>query len=104
MLPDRYIPRKISEISKNDSKVSVVGKVADLTDDSFILDDKNGKIEVFFSEEDAEGREKIEKGKMVRAFCSLVAEQLNLDVAQDLTGLDLNLLKTVEELYSKAGV
>ena len=126
MLPDRYVPRKISEISKNDKKIAIIGKIVDVTDDSFILDDNSGKIEVFFGEEGLEGltglegsaglevpeslevrsesSEIVEKGKTIRAFCSVADDQLKLDVVQDLAGLDLNLLKTVDELYSKAGV
>lgn len=111
MLPERYIPKKISQISKTDRRVSIVGKVVGVSSeaeqpeaDHFILDDGGSKIEIFFEKENSEGREKIEKGKVIRAFCMLVGEQLKLDIVQDLSGLDLNLLKTVDELYSKAGV
>jgi len=104
MLPERYVPKKIAQISKNDRRVSIVGTVVSSADDSFILEDDSGKIEVFFEKENAEGREKIEKDKVVRAFCTLVGEQLKLDIAQSADGLDLNLLKTVDDLYSKAGV
>lgn len=106
MLPERYMPKKISQINKNDKKVSVTGKVVEMKadSDSFIIEDDGGKIEVFFEKENSEGREKISSGKTIRAFCILVGEQLKLDIAQDLTGTDLNLLKTVDDLYSKAGV
>ena len=104
MLPDRYVPKKISEIGKNDKKVSIVGKVIDASAASFILDDGTGKIEIFFDEEDTASREKTAKRKAVRAYCSIDGQRLKLDVVQGLTGLDLNLLKTVDELYSKAGV
>ncbi len=107
MLPDRYVPRKTTEITKTDRKVSILGKVVQSTADSFTLEDDNGTIEIFFGENFEGGspaRVKIEKNKIVRAFCTVVGEQLRLDVVQDLTGLDLNLLKTVDELYSKAGV
>jgi len=98
------VPKKIAQISKNDRKVSIVGTVVSSTDDSFVLDDGSGKIEVFFEKENAEGRERIKKDKTIRAFCTLVGEQLKLDVAQSADGLDLNLLKTVDDLYSKAGI
>ncbi len=113
MLPERYMPKKISQISKTDKKISIVGKVVEISSeaeqpeaeaDYFILDDDGSKIKIFFEKENSEGREKIEKGKLIRAFCMLVGEQLKLDIAQDLSGLDLNLLKTVDELYSKANV
>lgn len=107
MLPERYVPKGISEISKNDKKVSVVGKIVDVTTDSFIMDDDSGKIEVFFGDDQqtgVAGTENISPKKTIRAFCSVVGDELRLDVVQDLTGLDLNLLKTVDDLYSKAGV
>lgn len=106
MLPERYIPKNISQINKNDKKVSVIGKVVEMKadSDSFIIEDGSGKIEVFFEKENSEGREKPSSGKTIRAFCTLVGEQLKLDIVQDMTGADLNLLKTVDDLYSKAGV
>lgn len=118
MLPERYVPRKIAKISKTDKKVSIIGKVEEKTDDSFFLDDGSGKIEIFFEKENSEGGEgraqsrekneggktKAEDGKIMRAFCSVVGDRLKLDVAQSLDSLDLNLLKTVDDLYEKAGV
>jgi hypothetical protein len=107
MLPERYVPKKISDISKNDKKIAVVGKVVEVTTDSFIMGDGNGNIEVFFGDDQqtgVAGSEKIASKKTIRAFCSIVGDELRLDVVQDLTGLDLNLLKTVDDLYSKAGV
>lgn len=104
MIPDRYVPKKISQISRNDKKVAVVGRVIDSTVASFILEDETGKIEVFFDEQDVASRERVDNDKIMRAFCTLVDEQLKANVVQDMTGVDLNLLKTVDELYSKAGV
>lgn len=104
MLPERYVPKKIADISKSDKKISMIGKVIEAKDGSFVIDDNSGKIEVFFETENSEGRERVAKDKTIRAFCTLVGEQLKLDIAQDSTGLDLNLLKTVDDLYSKAVV
>lgn len=106
MLPERYVPKKISQIGKTNRKISIIGKVVEMNAgaESFILEDDSGKIEVFFEKENSGGHERIESGKTVRAFCSLIGEQLKLDIAQNLGGLDLNLLKTVDDLYSKAGV
>jgi len=104
MLPERYLPRKVSEISKNDKRVSLVGCVIEKADNSFILDDDSGKVEVFFGEETSKDLSIIEIKKTIRVFCSVIDEKLKLDIVQDLSSLDLNLLKTVDELYSKAGV
>lgn len=96
MLPRRYKKRKISEIEKGDSKVTILGRVIERKEDSFVLDDGTGKVEVFFEGEIKPG--------LARAFCSLVGNQLKADVIQDLKGLDLNLFKKVEDLYNKAGL
>jgi len=104
MMPERYVPKKISEISKSDRKLSLVGKIIETTPEkkSFVLDDDTGKIEIFIGDEF--GGAIGEQNKTIRAFCVLVGDRLMLDVLQDLDGLDLNLLKTVDDLYSKAGV
>jgi len=94
---DHYKPRKISEISKTDSKIAIVGMVSSSDENSFILEDDSGKVEVFSEEE-------MEKDKTVRVFCSLVEGKLKADIIQDLKGLDLNLFKKVEELYRRSNV
>ena len=104
MIPERYVPKKISEISKSDRKLSLVGKIIEINPEkkSFVMDDDTGKIEIFIGDEFEEDIG--EKNKVVRAFCVLVGDRLMLDVLQHLDGLDLNLLKTVDDLYSRAGV
>lgn len=101
MLPERYEVRRISKIADDDRKVSVIGIVTELRNESFVLDDADGKIEVFF---DKRFSDRIKEGMSVRGFCRIEEKKLNLDVLQDISGLDLNLLNTVEELYSRAGV
>ena len=92
-----YKPRKISEVAKNDSRVSVIGKVIEVGNNSFVLEDETKRSEVFSDMP-------VEKDKLVRVYCSVVEGQLKADVVQDLTGFDFNLFKKVEELYNKAGV
>ena len=118
MLPERYMPRKFSSISKSDKRVSIVGKIVEVKADSnsFVLSDatfnessggKNkNKVEILLESENSFNREKVEKekGKLVRTFCTLLGEHLKLDVLQPLDGLDLNLSKAVDELYEKAGI
>lgn len=62
-------------------------------DRSFILDDGTGKVEVFFDGSIS--------AKLVRAFCSVSEGRLNADSIQSMDGLDLNLFKKVEDLYSR---
>lgn len=96
-MPERYIPRKISEISKTDSRVAVIGTVVENRENSFVLKDGDTEVEI-------ESDKQIEKNKLVRVFCSVVDGKLKADIVQSLNGLDLNLFKKVEELYNKSGV
>ncbi|MDI6798715.1 MAG: hypothetical protein QMD12_01820 [Candidatus Aenigmarchaeota archaeon] len=94
----RYIPKKISEInSKTDSRIAIVGKVIEQGENSFVLEDDSGKVEI-------ESEEEVELNKTVRVFCSLTENQLKADIVQSLNGFDLNLFNKVKELYNKAGV
>lgn len=92
-----YKPKRISQVTKEDSRVSVIGKVLEVGENSFVLQDDSSVAEVF-SDIAAE------KDKLIRVYCSVIEGQLKADVIQDLTGFDLNLFKKVEELYNKAGV
>lgn len=97
-MPDiRYLPKKISELNlKTDSRVSILGRVAELGDNSFILDDGD-RIEI--SSDVA-----VEPNKFVRAFCSVIDEKLKADFVQKLNSFDSELFYKVKELYSKSGV
>ena len=92
-----YKPKRISQVTKEDSRVSVIGKVVELGNNSFVLEDETNKTEVFSDIP-------VEKDKLVRVYCSVIEGQLKVDVIQDLTGFDLSLFKKVEDLYNKAGV
>ena len=92
-----YKPKKISEVTRDDARVSVIGKVVEVGSNSFMLQDESNTTEVF-SDIPAE------KDKFVRVYCSVIEGQLKADVIQDLTGFDFGLFKKVEELYNKAGV
>jgi hypothetical protein len=92
-----YRPRKVSEIKPTDGRVALMGRVVEVKEASFVLEDESGKAEVFSGE-------KPEVGKLVRVFCSAEGERLNADILQDLSKLDLDLFKKVSELYRRAGV
>jgi hypothetical protein len=93
-----YRPKKVSEINvKADSRVSTLGKVTELGEKSFFLDDGSGKIEII-------SEAAVEPNKLVRAFCSVVDSQLKADVVQSLNNFDLDLFNRIKELYSRAGV
>jgi hypothetical protein len=96
-MAEHYSPRKISSISKTDSKVALIGKIAGTSENSFILEDETGKIEIF-------SEERAKEGELVRVFCSSLDGKLKADIVQNLKGFDLNLFKKVEELYRKEGL
>ncbi|MEM4330375.1 MAG: hypothetical protein QXY64_04425, partial [Candidatus Bilamarchaeaceae archaeon] len=87
-----------------DFKVKVVGLVVDKTDSSIVIDDGKGKVKIFL---EPEMIEKIDIHQLVAVFGTTIPSEkgfdLKADVIQDLTGLDLNLYKKVEELYKKWG-
>ncbi len=92
-----YVPKQISEVNSTDSRVSVIGNIAAASENSFVLDDGTGKIEIISDIP-------VERNKLVRVFCSVVDEKLKADIVQDVEGLDVKLFKKVEELYNRAGV
>ena len=101
----RYIPRKVSEIEQNDTRIAVTGRIAEGSRDSFVLDDSSGKIEVFLQVEGTDRLDaKVGKDDLVRVFCTVIGAQLKADAVQNLNGLDAEQLKKIEELYNKAGI
>ncbi|MBI2034870.1 MAG: hypothetical protein HYT11_04025 [Candidatus Levybacteria bacterium] len=97
MSSSRYVTKQISEVAPTDSRVSIIGNVVKTDENSFVLDDGTGKIEVTSDIQ-------VEMNKLIRIFCSVVDEKLKADIIQDVNELDLNLFKKVKELYNKAGV
>ncbi len=96
-MPSYYVQKQIKEITPTDSRVSVIGNIVSASENSFVLDDGTGKIEIISDT-------LVRETKLVRVFCSVIDEKLKADVAQDMEGFDLNLFKKVNELYNKAGV
>jgi hypothetical protein len=93
-----YKPKKISEVNlKNDKKISLLGKIVEVREDFFILDDNSGKIEIFSDT-------LVEANKLIRVFCSVFEQRLKADVIQNLNGFDIDLFNRIEELYRKKGV
>jgi len=97
MQPQRYVPKKISEVKPTDSRVAVMGNIDLTNDNAFMIEDDSGKAEVF-------SENPVQAGQLVRVFCSVVDGRLKADAIQSLNGLDLNLYQKVQELYRKVGV
>jgi hypothetical protein len=92
-MADYYKPKKISELNlKSDAKVSLIGTVENILENSFVLNDGE-KIEI--------AAESVpEKGKKVRVFCSVLDQQLKADIIQPVD-LDEELFRKSEEFYRK---
>ena len=104
---NHYEKRKIPEINPDvDLKVKILGFVVDKKDDTIVLDDGSGKIKVFVDMPDM--MEKIEINRLVRVFGSTLPTEdgfeIKADAVQDLSNLNINLYKKVDELYNKVGV
>jgi len=96
-MADYYKPMKISELKGNMGKVAVIGKVIGKDNGNILIDDESGKVEIA---SDAA----VEKGKRVRAFCSIADGKLKADIMQELNNFDMNLFNKVKEMYEKVGV
>lgn len=92
-----YIPKKISDLKQTDRKVAIMGKIISAEENSFVVDDESGKVEIF-------SEEPVESNKLVRAFCTVIEGRLKADAVQDLNNFDLNLYRKIKELYRKIGV
>jgi len=89
-----YKPRKISSIKENDFRVSIIGKVIEIKENSFIISDESGELEIF-------SKKPLEKNSIVRVFCSREEDKFKADAVQDLKGFDLNLYNRIKELYKR---
>ncbi len=100
-----YIKKSIDEINPEvDLKVKIVGLVVDKTETSIVIDDGKSKARVFL---EPEWMERVSIHQLIAVFGSTIPSdegiELKADAIQDLTGLNLNLYKKVEELYKKWG-
>jgi len=104
---DHYAKRKIAEINpETDLKVKIMGIVVDKKDDTMVIDDGDGKVRIFVDTPSM--IEKININQLVRVFGSTLPTdegfEIKTDAIQDLSNLNINLYKRVEELYNKLGV
>ncbi len=97
MPAQHYVPKRISDVKKADSRVSLMGTVVSSSENSLVIEDSSGRAEIF-------SEQQVDVGKLVRVFCTNVDGRLKADAVQSLNGLDLNLYLKVQELYRKVGV
>ncbi len=104
---NHYLKKIVSEINPDtDLKVNLIGFVVDKKDDTVVLDDGSGKVSIFVDVPSL--IEKINVNQIVRVFGSTLPTdngfEIKADFIQDLTNLNINLYKKVEELYKEMGV
>jgi hypothetical protein len=89
------VDRKVSEIGAGDIRVRVTGTVVDSAEGRAVVDDGTGKIAVNTGDAIAEA------GKLVRVFGRVIPVEdgfeLQGEVVQDFSGVDVKLLRRIEE-------
>lgn len=93
------IEKKISEITEDDIRVRVLGKVAEKGDGFLVLEDDTGKMRV-------ETAEEWKTNMKIRVFGTPMKSgeelALNAEIIQDMSGLDEKLYKNIES-FKKGG-
>jgi len=83
-----------------------MGIVVDKKDDTLVIDDGSAKLQVFADLPNI--IDTISLNQLVRVFGSVMPVdngfELKADILQDLSDLNVNLYKKVDELYNKMGV
>ena len=91
------VERRISEIMAEDMRVSLIGTIIDKQEDSIILDDGTGKIAIGF-----DSPIEVEPDQIVRVFGRVMpieeGFELQGEIIQNMSGMDMGLLKKVREL------
>ena len=89
------VDRQVSEIKPEDIRVKVTGTIVDVQGTRAVLDDGTGKLEMSL------GELKAEPQKLVRVFGRVMAQEggleLQAEILQDMSGLDLELMRKIRE-------
>lgn len=92
--------RKVSEISREDVRVRLLGTVIDRKDNVVVLDDGSGKINAVFNEPvnaSVSGLVRI-MGKVIPAEQGF---EIQGEILQDMSKVDLKLYRSISELEGK---
>ncbi len=91
------IEKKVAEITPDDIRVRILGTVIDKKDNRLVVDDGTGKIDIVFDEP-----VNTELNKFVRIFGRVIPAEggveLQGEIIQDMSRLDKELLKKVEDV------
>lgn len=100
-----YLPKKISDIDSNDTRVRITGVVIEIIDNFIIIDDGSSSVRV--SVNSPELLENIEVNSLVRVYGIVTPSENRLEIRaniiRDLSDLDINLFKKTQEVYKKWG-
>lgn len=104
---NHYYNRKIEEINpENDFKVKVIGFLVDKKNDTMIIDDGSGKIQVFVDLPNI--TDSVNLNQLVKVFGTIMPTdegfEIKAGIVQDLSDLNVKLYKKVNKLYEKMGV
>ena len=91
------VDRRIADIKQDDIRVAFIGTVLDSQDNRIIVDDGSGKVSISF-----EQPVKTEASKLVRVMGRVIPMDTDVeiqgDVLQDMTGMDMELKKMAEDV------
>lgn len=92
------IEKKIKEVTPEDIRVRVFGKVSEVEDEFIVLEDDTGKIKI-------QTKERIKKGSIIRVFGRPVQINNNVEliseIIQDMEKINQKLYKRIEALYKE---
>lgn len=100
-------PRKVGKIDREeDIRISVIGTLVNKGEDSLVVNDGSGNLEVSFLElHNFERVDELETGQLVRVVGKLDLSSENLrirgEAVQDFSDFNLDLYKKAEELESE---
>ncbi|MCX8179324.1 MAG: hypothetical protein N3E38_01125 [Candidatus Aenigmarchaeota archaeon] len=100
-----YVRKVIGEVNADiDLKIKVMGFVVDKSDVFIVVDDGKNKIKIFV---EPEMMEKIDIHQFIAVYGTTIPTEdgfeIKADAIQDLTGLNLQFYKKMNELYKKWG-
>jgi len=92
------VEKKISEITPENVRVSVIGTVVDKTNDKLIVDDGTGSIEIFSDENLIKNAE---NSKIVRVIGRVTSDgsiSINAEIIQDFSKFDIGLYEKIKNI------
>jgi hypothetical protein len=103
--PKRRLPAKekqINEITSNDIRVRVIATVVDVSENSIVVDDGTGKLEIGFENPDVRIGQLVKV--IVRIFPTGDGFEAKGECLQVLNGFDIKLYKQVRDIIKNIGV